>query len=850
MTLPTNFAATSPVGRMWSELLAQAKKEGRDIDALERETDRGFDKGLPIFGLKLPQNISGTIEAEEALEYAYSQPAYFRILQKYGFPIPYEMDDQDPQTKIARTDIEAIVKNNKAKLAKTGLVPSSDIYRRELAHLIYNDLFTKTSTWADDCAEEAPGWKAYTVGCGACTELSALLYYAYRAADLKPVFLGLSRTSPNLSELAMFATGTLPGHEYVGVPLANGGVLGADLAMRRFDAKEENIEPPAPNQSAKDQYVVKMTPRQAAEMFLQNRRNDAKSDAEYNTIMGSLAQIAPATSTFAFMALYLRLGQMTVSELDQSLQGILGQYGSSDINLYRAQDARSRQAFLQGRHLDFGPQITQLNHIADPKPAGSGMPEHACFLATTLAVTLIDRLDASARTLSTPEQMQAFRTQKAAQINLITDLIEKAIKWEPTYYYAFVQLSRLSPKYLTPDESLQFLDRLAKNNPDHAFIQFRRADLLVAKAYQATKSEDRLATLNEGNAIARTLIGKTAPNDFMARALAAHYAEELYHPQEAVLQAREAFSHLPAQHPYVLIACRNILSIAINVGDMQLVRKIINRLKIESPSEWPSLVEQVLREKEVLFYFRNKVPKQPAEISAVAARVASLLDELAKAGLPKNKVEELAAMHSIIALMTCHSQFNAADPLLNRISDKKAPHVVQAFKDAAQNFMVPFAEQAKLTGENIQRAAKTIDAVDALLAPQDRLLLADAYRKISLAAIEFGNEAIARSALHHVTALPGSAGASWFYDECCGVRVTDSDPAAARKKEAQRVLAALRVLWGERSVIDAALSQKAENSSDYVSKMLAAISDAPDARAAAELAKQFQSLRSITAKQE
>lgn len=831
MPRPTNFYPGSDVGRMWSDLLAQAKNMGRDIDALEQEVDCGFEAGLPVFGPPSRQNIKGTIEAEEVLEYAYSHSEFILLPQRYGFPAPAEMYDQDPNTEPARRAVADIVSRRQGELANVpGLDKFSDRYRRELARRIYDDMLVLTSKWESPCEKAEPAWKAFNDKCGVCSERSSILYYAYQLAGLKPIVIGTSRTTTNVSDMAMFVAGNKlgPGHEYVGIPLDSGKILTADLALQRFDANNP--------------YSTVLSQRQHAIMFLAGRKNKTKSDDEYNSVIRQLTQIAPAASIFAFLALdnnYMHK-KMTPAELESKISPILARYGSSDINLYYAQNLRDRNASFQNRSFDPKLQFDLLDRI------GAAMPMYAGFEATDLAMTLLDGLDPLKKDVSTPEQFDALRKQKAYVINLIGVLLIKAINWDPTYSYAFYQLQRLCFNYLHLDESLALWQRLAASHPDHAYIQFQLANWFFSKRNSATTREGADSAYNEGMKIIQNLIGKLAPRDFMVRSLATLYLTDHFEPQKGLQRARETFALLPkTPHPFIMGAYANIFSAAINANDVQLKEQVLERWKRDAGPQWPSQVAHTLIERGGVYYTAGEVrAKSAADVSARITRMISFFDELDKNGLPKNDAEALAAVHAVFSIVRGRAQGKSVELFLSRIKDRNAPHVTNALKSVTGGFVVPIFKSAKLTEDKIQVALRVIEDVEALLAPQDKPLLLDVYRRISLSSADFQNENVARAALHHVTLADKAAGARWFYDEACRVRVTDSHPAAKRNQDGRRVLVALKVLFAEASVLDAKLLDAAITCCNYVAQILDSTADPVGARTARDLAAQFRRLPS------
>ncbi len=831
MTLPTNFSADSPIGRMWSELLAQARREGRDPAVLEQEADRGFDAFLPIFERQNHLNTRGTIEAGEVVEYAYSQPVFFRLLQKYGFPAPYEMDDQDSRTTPARRAVGDIVRKRKDELAKIpGMVPSSDAYRREFAKRIYEDLIPIISAWNKDCPVEEPAWKAYNDKCGACGEMGTLLYYAYSVAGLKPIFLGMNRGSSVASEMTVLVGGSEYGsaHLYVGVPLDHGKVVEADLALRRFDA-------PQP-------YGVQLTPRQAAEMFLLSQKGKVSSDADYESIIGTLARIAPETSVYSFLSLDRRYYRMNPPELESSISAILARFGSTDKNQYQAELMRARLASFQSRGYSPDKLFELMDRIAVNEPS------LGCFLATDNAMMLLDGLDNQMQGITAPDQLRAFNMQHARAIQTIRNLLVKAIDWDTNYFYAFYQLGRLVNVYLTPEESVALMRELAGRHPDHPFIQMNLARALLQQMNHAGSAKEEEELLHEGSSVMHRLMASPASGDFMVSALAARYAMYNLKPQEALQHARRSFDSLQDLHPFAASACSDVFTAAMIAGDWQLSSRAIDRWKRISGASWSSQAADILSQPWHLYYRAGgRTRLQSGAVAARASRIAVLLDELVRNGLPKEKAEEIAARHAVIALSLSGGHPDASRDLLKCIRDPRAAHVLQASKFVAGAFVVPMMRHSQFNRSSIESGLRSVEAVERLLAPQDSSVLLDAYRVFADKGIELGREDVARESLHHVTLATGSDGTARFYEEVCRIRVTDAAPYAEKQKEALRSLAALRVLWEERASLDASHTQAAALCCDYAASLLNSSSDSAAARGARELAESFRKFNESTA---
>jgi uncharacterized protein YqgQ len=326
MVMETSFFGSKRVEAFWQDLVQDHLHGGGERCDLERLVDIGYPTDSLLHGTR-HSNAKGVIEGAEVVEYAYSDSRYFRLLKKHGFPIQFAMNDFDDSTSVDNKWRATIVKRVgeiKSELLKekASYLVGTDQYRRELGRRLFSYVRTFVGKWDGDCVEEQDDWQALEKGCGACTESSEILYFAYKYAGLNPQFLIQNDLRPTVDRIGFFQQ--IRGfenetHVLVGLPMSDGTILQADPLSGQYDFDFS--------------YVHTVSPRQLAALVVEN----GITGREVLSLRKLQLDVAPDEPMVCFNAMQVELaalhreGKDNVEVVSEMLEEMYERYGHTPL---------------------------------------------------------------------------------------------------------------------------------------------------------------------------------------------------------------------------------------------------------------------------------------------------------------------------------------------------------------------------------------------------------------------------------------------------------------------------------------------------------------------------------------
>ncbi|MFA5812206.1 MAG: hypothetical protein WC956_07765 [bacterium] len=439
--LPTSFAPGSHVPELWEDIKKQWLSEyiGHPLSELEKRVDRGFTN-FDLGFLSGIINKFGTIEAQEVLEYAYARENCYHLLAKHGFPVPFAMNDYDPTTKKddeIRDKISAEVKNiqTKYEASKEAAPKGSDKYKEQLALLIRDGLKHYRKDAEGDCKTEMPDWKAIATKCGACTEFSAILYFAYRQAGLDPRFMNMTHTDGSITAMSLFFNNDeTASHSLIGVPLSNGTYYYSDLAILhggRQDFYSRSLE---------------ISPRQFVEGHLADLARKNTPVAALSAAK-KLIDVAPeGVSNWVYYIEAKRVAhELPPQEFERIIAGMRSQFGNSPLATYAI--TLESEVYRDGTN-SLGSIVDALSRLEDDK--------NYVKFGTALRTTLTSGL--------------YYRSPAFPRANLL-DIIRQAAERDPYMYSALSLMNRITAEALDGRKIVEIYSNLHKLYPEHKMIR-------------------------------------------------------------------------------------------------------------------------------------------------------------------------------------------------------------------------------------------------------------------------------------------------------------------------------------------------------------------------------------------
>lgn len=479
--------------QMWECVRDEFVKSGGTEKKLKKLANVGFI--AEPAGYKRFMNDVAALELQEKLEFAYNDPKYYHCLVENDYPVPYAMSDFDPNTLTddqLRFEIDFAIDKIKADSGS----------KEEMDRKIY-DWSLKALKYGGDCKIEAADQEALLQKCGACTESTAAMFYAYNRAGSKPQIFYWHDLKPSLEWIDMMPKlGEAMDHVFIGIPQKDGSFLHVDRIRKIYDAKYE--------------FAVPFSPRHfVSEAWLNNKRNNLLAIQRFDIseqVDLAIISIAPESFASYFSLLTLYRSQNRAKDYATLLQTVQRNFTdnpwavflSTAIDLEKQvaeAGARLHPSALQQKENEANIKLTKLGlELERQSPYLAAQANYAYGRAM---LPLFMQYFSAVK--SAKDKGVNIDANVGAQLDQLKDRIlfhySESISFDPNYLFAFKDIDALLTETASYEKAVHIYEKLLEKYPTHEPLIYGLAKfyILWANSSPVGKQEkiDKAITLTE-----------------------------------------------------------------------------------------------------------------------------------------------------------------------------------------------------------------------------------------------------------------------------------------------------------------------------------------------------------------
>jgi|GEM_PF-2780493 len=815
MALPTDFTPESRVGKLWQKMIEYSEANGESRNSLENKVNRGYLTG---YYPDKPHRVNDLtrIESAEVLEFAYSDTNFYQLLVKHGFPVPFAMDDFDDKTTIDKKWHDTITKavdEIGAKLrGEAGMREGTDKFKRELAKRIYEYILSFHPREIEDCKPERVDWDSLENTCGYCSEVSSVLYFAYRHAGLNPVFLESLESEPTCANY--FRLEGLPrnggGHVFVGVPLGGKNMLEADVALRRFGEH--------------DPFMRLQSERYFAGGHLMNLSLDLKK-GQVGELTSQILEILPDSTLSALSVLMAEMNTMDPLKMASSLSWFMGRFPDSPRRQFHIAELHYLHASAQ--HLKFAPDIfSALKEFIKADPKGNSLD------VMMLGNGTIDSLETAKASAKTDEERRAIDSQLTKAKLMFADAVEDSVRGNSRYLPVIKLLEEVEAVKRSLKDRVVFYRDLVKADPTNNIFRYLHADacLRLLLEYNNTgQIDDIQAIRSEGMQEAKKLV-ELEPNLPKLHYLLSVMAY-LVHDDALALSAGKRSLDLCTDG---FIADNTFLKHLIRVGirnaDNDLVNAAKERLHRDYHDKFAPHLHELLEQSENLLYAGpDGRPYAGEDLDRRANIVQGLIQTLAEKGDEKSSLDSARFKQGALLSMSLGAPVDIGKPFFDGIADHTSDAIQKQFEDllslTQKNVETPlFASNSPNMGLDRLRL------IERYLVPGRKAQVIPSYLKFAAWAFDCDRPEVGSEAVAAAIEVDPEKAVETFLKETFEPRFNSIDPGRVARDDVEkrllvRLIPPLDSIWDNSGILPDESIHKLEDAYDRLTKKLEAAGD-------------------------
>ncbi|MFA5810978.1 MAG: hypothetical protein WC956_01440 [bacterium] len=739
-SMPVSSSADPEILRLWEEIKSGwlTNNLGKPLSILEKEIDTGF-RGFERGQLSDLINTQGTIEPQEILEYAYAHDAYYGFLARHGFPVPFAMDDFDPTTtRDAELKETLAVEVRKLKSAydateKANKSRGTDVYTIGLAEHIREGLRHYSDAAKKDCPTEMADWQALDKSCGACTEFSAILFFAYKHAGLDPRFMSMARTDPSISSMYLFL-GDLAayGHQVIGIPLSGGRYFYSDLMTE------------ANTSQGLYRYAIELSPRQFATVHLFNKTKDA-NPIELISITDKLKKLAPEVLSIwtSHVIAEIMTHSMLPEKFGADMADIQRRFGNTPAVEFETETLI--EAYNNNGKQDIFKMLKAMEKLDQKDPEGGLM------LRVVMGGLLLS---------GSPGLNKAH----------LYDMIRPAVDRDPLVYAGVGLLREISrfKFYSRCRDRVEMFSELSERFSDHNTIK-----LLLGEARMSCWKEEQKNSLKmpgpnlfiSGISVMKELADRLEPEAFEP-----HYqlSENYYDANDLISTSTEFKKVLTLLEKESEAKIRNakkyarILAIGCTIGDANDVQKICDKFQRFRTEEFPKLaVETLCNDASKIYSGQHGAKISVSELDKRSENIRTVIGSLSRANTERIEIDRLKLRHAVHLFVLSGGDAQLARRMSDgaRLDNDK---IAGYFADYVETDITP----AVLAGnrESFKLVERSLNYFNELLQEGQKKPLVPANVAVALLAYSVGEEEKGNSHLRAAFRIDAAEAKRIYYD--------------------------------------------------------------------------------------
>ncbi len=802
-----------------------AAARGQSAESLEKSVNRGYITGYypePVRHANDPTKIEST----EVLEFAYSDPAYYRLLAKHGYPVSFAMNDFNDGTNVDKKwhdQITVKVDEIRKQLRDEGVMQDGDNdFKRELAKRIYDYVLSFFPRNIKDCKPERVDWDALENKCGFCSEASSILYFAYRYADLKPVFLESFESEPLLKNYMDY--GSFPryagGHVFVGTLLSENDVIEADIGRRRFGGHNS--------------FARRISERRFAGAYLINLEADITAGRGGSNISGAIFDILPDDQRSALGVVASEVKTMTPIQLVSRISWFLDLFNASPRRDYHVTEMQYLYALAQKQQSS--PDI--LNAIREFVKAD---PRGSCVDAHLLVAGSLGNLENTKANAATDDERNKIDANIAKAKRILGDIVESSVRGNPNFLPMTNLLEQVEMERHTPEERIELYRDLIRSYPQNNIFRYLFANEctnFISAAVTQRQDGGNIDSIRDETLRHLKALIKSEPDQpplhYQLSRLALYTRDDataLTAGKRGLELSGDEWIAGPSFLGYLVL-------VGIHSGDSDFLNLVLQKLQ----KDWPGESSQRLREiigNEWGGYYTSADgrPLPRSELDLRINLVRKVMMALAEAGESSPSMDFMRWRQGGALALAFGAPVDTAKTFFDEIENKSSEEMQKKFEAclAAADKKIGDVDGRMFEANSPNMGLDRVKLIESYLTQERKTLAIPTYLKFASWAFDCGREDVSCEALEAAIRIDPEKAAGDFFNDAFDKRFEAIETGDSSNKENARrslhgLISMLDPLWNNAGLLQDDGVHRLDEAYARLAEKLNALGDVEQAR--------------------